>query len=107
MCGIWPYNPQQPNLLVPWFSCSLVSNGGSYADKRTVIPEKHGRGEVLCVFQVDNSFPVNNSEIIMFWSYSETSLDWGFIYALQSKNNQMLDFQIVPRFPPGKKLHFM
>lgn len=87
----------------------------SYADKRqqnrTVVPGNHGRREVLCVFQFDNSFPVNNSEIIVFWSYSETSTAWGctawgFIYPLQSKNNQMLDFQFVPNIPPGEKLHF-
>lgn len=34
-----------------------------------------------------------NSEIILFWSFSETTLDWGLIYAMQSKNKQMLELQ--------------
>lgn len=65
--------------------------GSSCADKRqqkrTAVPGNHARGEVLCVSQFDNSFPVINLEIIVFWSYSEISLDWGFLYALQSKNS--------------------
>lgn len=96
---------------MPWFPCSLVSNGDHVLikgnKKRTVFLGIHGRGKVHCVFEFDNPFPVINSEIILFWSFLEASVDWAFIYALQSQNSQMLDFQFVPNIPPGKKLHFM
>ena len=48
-----------------------------------------------------------NSEIILFWSFSKTTLDWGLIYAMQSKNSQMLEFQFVRNIPPGEELHFV
>lgn len=55
-------------------------------------------GEAGCVLEFDSALPVINSEIILFWSFSETSLDQGLTYGMQVKNSWI---------PPGEELHFI
>lgn len=63
------------------------------------------RGEAGCV--IDSALLVINSEIILFWSFSETSLDQGLAYGMQVKNSWMLGCRFVNNIPPGEELHFI
>lgn len=65
------------------------------------------RGEGGCVLEFHSSCSVINSEIILLSSFSETILDQGLFYAMQSKINQMLEFQFVCNIPPGEELRFI
>lgn len=75
---------------------SLPLNGSWQYENTNILAI--GGGEAGCVLEFDSALPVINSEIILFWSFSETSLDQGLTYGMQVKNSWI---------PPGEELHFI